>query len=60
MSRVSVGLVKVRRRLFEEEIDRGLLVAGLVGLGTVAMMHFVANNIIVICEALGATLKRVF
>jgi hypothetical protein len=61
MGRVSVGFVKARSwRLFADAADRNLLIVGLVGLGTVFIVYFIANGVFGMFETLGAAIKSAF
>jgi hypothetical protein len=61
MGRVYADFIKARRwRLLADLADREVLTAGLVGLGTIAMMFFVAKSIFGMFGMLAAGLKSVF
>jgi hypothetical protein len=61
MSQVRAGLLKIRRwKMLTDVVDRGHLMAGLLGLVAVAMMHFMANGISGVLTTLAAAIKRVF
>jgi hypothetical protein len=61
MGRVYADFLRARRwRLLADVADRNLLMAGLIALGTVMMMHFLARSILGMYETLGAALKRTF
>jgi hypothetical protein len=59
MSEVRAGLLKIRRwKMLADVVDRGVLITGLVALGTLVVMYFVANNIIGVSRTLGATISK--
>ena len=61
MSQVRAGLLKIRRwKLLTDVVDRGHLMAGLLGLVAVAMVHFMANGISGVFAALVATIRSTF
>jgi hypothetical protein len=61
MSEVRAGLLKVRRwKMLADVVDRGHLMAGLLGLVAVAMVHFMANGISGVFAALVTTIRSVF
>ncbi len=61
MSEVRAGLLKIRRwKMLVDVVDRGHLMAGLLGLVAVAMLHFMANGIFGMFATLGAAIRSVF
>ena len=61
MSQVRAGLLKIRRwKMLTDVVDRGHLMAGLLGLVAVAMVHFLGNGISGLFATLGAAVKSVF
>jgi hypothetical protein len=61
MSLVRAELLKIRRwKMLTDVVDRGHLMAGLLGLVAVAMVHFMANGISGLFATLGATIKSIF
>jgi hypothetical protein len=59
MSQVRAELLRIRRWKFVANVvDRGLLITGLVAVGTLMMMHFLATNIIGVSETLGAAIRK--
>jgi hypothetical protein len=61
MSQVRAELLKIRRwKMLTDVVDRGHLMAGLLGLVAVAMVHFLGNGISGLFATLGAAVKSVF
>jgi hypothetical protein len=61
MSQVRAGLLKIRRwKMLADIVDRGTVISGLIALGTLVVMYFVASNIVGVSETLGATIKSSF